>query len=545
MTKENFNIVIVGHVDHGKSTLLGRLFADTGSLPDGKIEQVKEICRQQGKEFEYAFLFDALIEEQEQGITIDTARTFFKWKNREYILIDAPGHKEFLKNMISGAARAEGAFLLIDVHEGVMAQSKQHGQMLSLLGINQVAIIANKMDLVDYDQNSFEAVKQEYLKFLKPLNVVPSQFIPVSAREGDNIAKKSKNMPWYDGPTALDTLALFKKKAGDLEQPLRLPVQDVYKFDSRRIVSGRVTSGAVRVGDRVVFSPSNKSAIVKSIEAFNVQPPPLEGIVGESIGITLDEQIFVERGEIVSHPQKAPILSSALKCNVFWMGRESLKKGKTYKIRLATQEEECEVVHIERIIDATNLQTDQSQELVKTNEVAEITLETKKPIAFDYYRDFADTGRFVLVDRYDVSGGGIIMQAIHEEREMLLEVARRRDFSWKKSNIPMADRRFRNGHQEALLLFTGGDARTNSEFAKKLESSLFRGGRNTYLLDTSNLRFGLDADISADSGKEVVRRFGEAVHLLLTAGLIVISSLENYTLSEIQDIKTLVSPSKT
>src|SRR3990167_1048394 len=270
---DNLNIVIVGHVDHGKSTLLGRLYADTGSLPDGKLEKVQAICRQQGKEFEYAFLFDAFLEEQEQGITIDTARTFFIWKGRQYIIIDAPGHKEFLKNMISGAARAEAALLLIDALEGVQEQSKKHGYLLSLLGVGQVAVIVNKMDLVGYRQDVYEAIEKEYRAYLERLQVTPERFVPVSARLGGNVASPSEHMPWYSGPTVLETLSLFRKETSNELSPLRFPVQDVYKFDARRIIAGRIASGTLRIGDRLVFSPSNKSAIIKSIEQFKVDPP--------------------------------------------------------------------------------------------------------------------------------------------------------------------------------------------------------------------------------------------------------------------------------
>src|SRR5688572_3361298 len=211
-SSEHFNIVIVGHVDHGKSTLLGRLYADTGSLPDGKLEKVQAICRQQGKEFEYAFLFDAFLEEQEQGITIDTARTFFMWKDRQYIIIDAPGHKEFLKNMISGAARAEAALLLIDALEGVKEQSKKHGYLLSLLGVRQFAVVVNKMDLVGYRQDVFQGIEKEYREYLGQFKVAPRHVIPVSAKLGANIATRNGAMPWYGGPTVLDTLSLFKKE---------------------------------------------------------------------------------------------------------------------------------------------------------------------------------------------------------------------------------------------------------------------------------------------------------------------------------------------
>src|SRR5438105_15023548 len=210
---ENLSIVIVGHVDHGKSTLLGRLFADTGTLPEGKLEKVRDICRRQGKEFEYAFLFDTFLEEQEQGITIDSARTFFHWKHRQYIIIDAPGHKEFLKNMISGAARAEAALLLIDAQEGVKEQSKKHGYLLSLLGVRQVAVVVNKMDLVGYRQDVYGAIEKEYREFLAQLRVTPERFVPVSAKLGANIARQGEEMPWYTGPRVMESLCLFREEA--------------------------------------------------------------------------------------------------------------------------------------------------------------------------------------------------------------------------------------------------------------------------------------------------------------------------------------------
>ena len=266
-TEDRMNIVIVGHVDHGKSTLLGRLYADTGSLPEGKLEKIQGICRQQGKEFEYAFLFDAFLEEQQQGITIDTARTFFSWEGRQYIIIDAPGHKEFLKNMVSGAARAEAALLVIDALEGVKEQSKRHGLLLSMLGVSQVNVVVNKMDLVNYREDIFRGIEKEYREFLAQLKVVPQFVIPVSAKQGDNIANPSAQTPWYEGPTVLESLARFSSDAARQHESLRFPIQDVYKFDARRILAGRVATGTIKVGDRVVFAPSNKSAIVQTIEA--------------------------------------------------------------------------------------------------------------------------------------------------------------------------------------------------------------------------------------------------------------------------------------
>ena len=545
---DNLNIVIVGHVDHGKSTLLGRLYADTGSLPDGKLEKVQAICRQQGKEFEYAFLFDAFLEEQEQGITIDTARTFFSWKGRHYIIIDAPGHKEFLKNMISGAARAEGALLLIDALEGVKEQSKKHGYLLSLLGVRQFAVVVNKMDLVGYRQDVFDGIEKEYREFLGQFKAVPQQIIPVSAKLGDNIANRSEQMPWYSGPTVLDALSAFRKEPGRSEQPLRLPVQDVYKFDARRIITGRVTAGRVKVGDSLVFSPSNKRATVKSIEAFNIDPPPVEGQAGQSVGVTLDEQIFVERGEIASHQGELPLVSTALRANVFWLGRKPLERGRRYQLRVATREVDCEVATIHRIIDTMDLAQQQGSNVVNKNQVAELTIRAKTPMAFDLSASFESTGRFVLVDEYDIAGGGIVTELVHDDQEFLREEARQRDFAWVKGKVGVEDRAQQYGHRAAIVLVTGGRHTGKSFLARTIEARLVADGRHAYLLDGENLRRGLDADLSeGERGQatEMARRYGEVARLLVDTGLIVVSTTNPFGpayAEAAQVIRTLVHP---
>lgn len=409
--KPKMNIVIVGHVDHGKSTLVGRLFYDTNSLPEGKYEAVARVCEDTGKDFEFAFLLDALEEERDQGITIDTAQAYFATEKRDYVIIDAPGHKEFLKNMVTGAASADAAILLIDAEEGVQEQSRRHGYLLKLLGIRQVTVVINKMDLVDFSQEVFESVKAEYVKFLSQLGVEPRFVIPVSARGGENVATHSESTKWYDGPTVLESLDLFATITSKLELPLRVPVQDVYKFDKRRIVAGRVESGLIKVGDEVIFSPSGHKGIVKTIERWN-SPDRDYAIPGESVGITLTEQLFVERGEIISHVDNSPKTSSILSANLFWLGNRHLTVGRAYTLKLATQELECRVSAINNVIDTSSLASiGQVASEVAKNEVATVTFDLKKPIAFDRFSDIVETGRFVLVDDYDVAGGGIITQA--------------------------------------------------------------------------------------------------------------------------------------
>ncbi|MCB9211413.1 MAG: 50S ribosome-binding GTPase, partial [Ignavibacteriales bacterium] len=267
------NIVIAGHVDHGKSTVIGRLLADTNSLPDGKLEFIRHQCEINARPFEYAFLLDALKDEQSQGITIDSARVFFKTVKRDYIIIDAPGHIEFLKNMVSGAARAEAALLVIDANEGVQENSRRHGYMLSMLGIKQIAVVVNKMDLVKYSKEVFEGIVNEYSEFLKSIGVVAKTYIPVSGREGDGIAALTEPISWFNGNTVLEVLDDFEKEKPALEKPFRMPVQAVYKFtnmgDDRRIIAGTVETGSLNVGETVVFYPSGKKSKVKSIEKFN------------------------------------------------------------------------------------------------------------------------------------------------------------------------------------------------------------------------------------------------------------------------------------
>ena len=537
-----FQVVFVGHVDHGKSTLLGRIYADTDSLPEGQLEKVRAVCAQQGKAFEYAFLFDAFLEEQEQGITIDTARTFFSWENRQYIIIDAPGHKEFLKNMISGAARAEAAVLIIDAAEGVREQSRRHGYMLSLLGIRQIAVVVNKMDLVGYDERVFAAIVEEYGAFLQGVGVTPQQFIPASARSGDNVVRRSNTMPWYAGPTVLESLGFFEKLPTGEDLPLRFPVQDVYKFDARRIIAGRLAAGVLRVGDTVVFSPSNKTAVVKSIEAFNVPHLPLAAVAGKSTGFTLDEQIFVERGEIASLKESAPEVSDRFRANLFWMGKNPLVRGRRYGLRLATCAVEMELEAIHRIIDASTLDPVAAKERIELNDVAEVTIRTRKPIALDRYGECDITGRFVVVDGYDVWGGGIVTEVLSDEQEAFRREARQRDIAWRRGEVQLSERVQRNGHNPGIVIFTGESGTGKARLARHLERRLFDSGRQVYLLDGKNLLFGLGLDVTEEDRNEMVRRFGEVAQILLRAGQIVVSTTNTFAQADHQIIRTLVHP---
>ncbi len=524
---EQLKIVIVGHVDHGKSTFVGRLFHDTGSLPEGKLEQLQKIAERRGVPFEWANLMDALQSERDQNITIDTAQIWFQTKKRQYVIIDAPGHKEFLKNMITGAANAEAALLLIDAHEGVQENSRRHGYLLNLLGIRQIAVLVNKMDLENYSQARFNQIETEYRAWLRTIGVEPLVFLPIAAKHGDNIATLSSNMPWWKGTTVLQTLDDFKLAELPKNQSLRFPIQDIYRFDERRIFAGRVESGSIKVGDRLVFSPSNKVSTVKSIERWNAEPTQ-SATAGESIGITLTEQIFVTRGAIAALESEPPFELSSFKARLFWLGKQPFTKGKLYKLKLATQEVDCQIESIEKVIDASTLETvsrKQNEMFVGRYEVAELTLHAKAPIAFDVHADIVPTGRFVLVDGFDVAGGGIIAGDNYPRRTHDSHT-KSNNIYWSRGKVTPQQRELRNGHTGYVVWMTGLSSAGKSTIAAELERELFNQGRQAYVLDGDNIRHGLGADLgfSAKDRAENIRRVGEVAKLFADAGMICITA---------------------
>jgi bifunctional enzyme CysN/CysC len=522
--RPKLKIVIVGHVDHGKSTLVGRLFHDTGSLPEGKLETIKAVCERRGMPFEWAFLMDALQAERDQGVTIDTAQIQFRTKARDYVIIDAPGHKEFLKNMITGAASSEAALLLIDAAEGVREQSRRHGYLLHLLGVQQVAVLINKMDLVGYSAERFGEVAEEYREYLAGLGVSPTGFIPISAREGDGIAVRSKAMRWYQGPTVLDALDQFVPGTPPIDLPLRLPIQDVYKFDQRRILVGRIASGRLAVGDELVFSPSNKTAKIKSIEGWSVPELPGEAVAGQSVGITLEDQIFVERGEIASHRTRPPIESNVFRARVFWLGHAPLEPGNRYTLKLNTSETDVTVQSIESVIDTGDLSA-RPAAMLERNGVAEVVLRSRGLLALDEHRVNPLTGRFVLVEDHVPVGGGIIsMEGYPDQRELITR--RATNITMVGHGVAREARHARNGHKGGVLWFTGLSGSGKSTLALALEARLFAKGYHVYVLDGDNIRDGLNANLgfSPADRAENIRRVGEVAALFADAGFLVISS---------------------
>jgi bifunctional enzyme CysN/CysC len=543
---EQMTIVIVGHVDHGKSTVIGRLLADTGSLPKGKLEAVKELCARTAKPFEYAFLLDALKDEQAQGITIDAARCFFKTSRRHYMVFDAPGHIEFLKNMVSGAAHAEAALLVIDAKEGIRENSRRHGYLLSMLGVRQVAVLVNKMDLVANDQTVFENIRKEYRAFLAEQGVVPTNFIPVSALHGANIASRPSDMLWYNGPTVLDQLDMFQNKKPDCDLAFRFPVQDIYKFtadgDERRIAAGIVLSGSIRTGQEVIFLPSYKKARISSVERFNA-PQDNQARAGEAVGFTFETQIYIKPGELmVSAAAAQPQVSTRFRANIFWMGHTPLMKSKNYKLKLASTRVQVVLAEIVRVLDAAELSTTRDKKQVERHDVAEVILEAAKPVAFDLMADHEGTGRFVIVDNYEIAGGGIILDAQSDESSLLKDSVSERERYWSRGSVTSGERALRYGHGSKFVVICGEVNTGKRALAVQLERKLVDAGCRAYYLGVSNLVRGLVSDLKLADAEEHIRRLGELAHIMTDAGLIFITTISDVDDADIEKLKLLNSP---
>lgn len=404
-------IVIAGHVDHGKSTLIGRLLHETGTLPEGKLESLKAVSKRRGMPFEWSFLLDSLQTERDQGITIDTSQIRFRTPSRDFVLIDAPGHAEFLRNMITGASQADAAILLVDATEGVRDQTRRHAYLLHLLGIRQIVAVVNKMDKVSFDTTRFEDIERELRQYLSEIGSSVQVVIPVSAREGDNVARRSERSTWYSGPTILAALDGFSSTHSSADLPLRVPVQAIYKFDDRRILAGRVESGSVSVGDEIIVMPGRKTARVKSIEAWpapgTVRSPHMAHS-GQSIGITTDRDLFIERGNVISLASDPSSLAHTLRARIFWLPQEPLDVGDEVIVRVATAEAHASVVAVDHTIDPGGL-TAIGRNSVGQNQIGEIEFLLARPLAADRHRDNPITGRIVIERDGRIAGGGLIL----------------------------------------------------------------------------------------------------------------------------------------
>jgi len=517
--RELLRIVIVGHVDHGKSTLVGRLLHDTGSLPDGQVEALAESARRRGMPFEWAFLMDAAQAERDQGVTIDTAQIWLKTPRRDVVIIDAPGHTEFLKNMVTGAAQADAAVLVVDAQEGVKEQTRRHAYLLSLLGLGQVVVAVNKMDLVGFDPQRFATLEQEVRAHLSALGVTPRKVIPIAARAGVNVAGRddAPATPWWTGGSLLEALEELAPATAPSDKPLRLPIQDVYKFDERRIFAGRIEAGELRAGDALTFQPSGKTARVVRIESW--PKPWADGqaaTAGRSVGITLDLPLFLERGEVAGAAAAPAVAADRVKASVFWLGQSTLSVGETVTLKLGAAETTAVVERIEKVIDTSTL-AEADSAVVLRGQAAQISFTLKRKLAVDTFAEQPRTGRFVLERGGVIVGGGLVTAAEAITRYVIPA----------KSGVSFAERAKRNGHRGGVLWLTGLSGSGKSTIAAAVERALFDRGWSVARLDGDDLRLGLNRDLSFSTGdrSENIRRAAEVAALLARAGMVVITPL--------------------
>jgi bifunctional enzyme CysN/CysC len=524
-TRPQVRIVIVGHVDHGKSTLVGRLLFETGSLPEGKLDMLKAVSARRGMPFEWSFLLDALQTERDQGITIDTTQIRFRTRSRDVVLIDAPGHAEFLRNMITGASQADGAVLIIDALEGVRDQTRRHGYLLHLLGIRQVAVVVNKMDRVGFGAARFKEISDEISAHLLALGVTPSAVIPISARDGDGVAERTPNIRWYDGPTVVEALDALEP-ALPLEQlPLRLPVQAIYKFDDRRIVAGRIESGSLAAGDEIVIMPAGKIAKIRTVEGWPVTPVKGRQSAGRSVGITLDRELFIERGDVIAPVGRSPRDTRRVRARIFWLHDKPLMTGATILVRLGTKESRATVAAIEKAVDPGELSSVEAASIAR-NHVGEIDIALAQPVAVDASTDNPRTGRLVIEVNGRIAGGGLVLSASAGQRAIPVDIVP------VESALRDDERSARYHHRGAVVWLTGLPASGKSTLARALERRLFGKGGSPVLLDGDTLRAGLNGDLgfSAQDRAENIRRIAEvAAHLARNGHIAVVAAVSPST----------------
>jgi bifunctional enzyme CysN/CysC len=520
-TRPQVRIVIVGHVDHGKSTLVGRLLHETGSLPEGKLEMLKAVSARRGMPFEWSFLLDALQTERDQGITIDTTQIRFRTRSRDVVLIDAPGHAEFLRNMITGASQADGAVLIIDALEGVRDQTRRHGYLLHLLGIRQVAVVVNKMDRVDFGAARFKEISDEISAHLTSLGVTPSAVIPVSARDGDGVAAHTPRIAWYTGPTVVEALDALEPARPAESLALRLPVQAIYKFDDRRIVAGRIESGGLSAGDEIVIMPAGKIAKIRSVESWPLTPVSGRQTAGRSVGITLDRELFVERGDIIAHSGATPRDTRRIRARVFWLHDKPLSKGDAILVRLGTREARANVVAIEKAIDPGALSNEETKAIAR-NHVGEIDISLAQPIAADPYTENPRTGRLVIEVNGRIAGGGLVLSVDAGQRAAPIDIVP------VESALRPDERSARYRHNGAVVWLTGLPGSGKSTLARALERRLFSNGGSPILLDGDTLRAGLNGDLgfSPQDRSENIRRLAEvATHLARNGHIAIVAAV--------------------
>jgi bifunctional enzyme CysN/CysC len=509
-----------GSVDDGKSTLIGRLLYDSQLVFEDQLKNVQKESKRPNSsldtEIDLSLLVDGLQAEREQGITIDVAYRYFSTPRRKFIVADTPGHVQYTRNMATGASNCDFGVLLIDARQGVLTQTRRHACILSLLGIKKVALAVNKMDLIDFDQEQFEAIVEEFTAFAEPLGFDSIEAIPVSALKGDNVTSPSTNMHWYHGPTLLGHLETVEVGGSEVSGPFRFPVQWVNRphLDFRG-VSGTVAGGRIVPGDEVVIHPSGKRVHVARIVTADGDLEVAQE--GDAVTLTFAEEVDASRGDVITTPDSEPSVADQLAAMIIWFDEEEMLPGRNYTIRCGTQSATATVSSLKYKLNVDNLDHVAGKTL-EMNEVGLCNLSMTKPLVFDPYGDNPETGSFILVDRFTNStvAAGMVEFGLR----------RATNVKWQELSVDKTSRADLKGQKPCVLWFTGLSGSGKSTIANALEKRLHSLGRHTYMLDGDNIRHGLNKDLGFTDADRVenIRRVAEAARLFVDAGLIVMVS---------------------
>ena len=540
----------VGSVDDGKSTLIGRLLMETKNIYEDQLEAVSRVAERKGaKEIDLSLFTDGLAAEREQGITIDVAYRYFQTPRRKFIIADTPGHVQYTRNMVTGASTASLAIILIDARKGILEQSRRHGFIASLLQVSHMIVAVNKIDLVDYSQEVFQSIVDEYVEFSRKLEIKDITYIPISALKGDNVVTKSSNTPWYDGSTILHALENVHISSDLNIRDFRFPVQYVIRPDHNfRGYAGKIVTGTITPGEEIAILPSGITSKIKSIKTMDGDLN--EAGAPQSVVLTLEDEIDVSRGDMIVRRHNLPLVENDIDTIICWTGEEPLQIGKNYLLKHTTRTVNAFVNKLDYIIDVNTLHRTDAKEhnpfckLLDTphrtdvdtlmlNEIGRAEVKVTQPIMFDQYNKNRETGSFIIIDpdtNFTVGVGMIrgsvrsIEETIHTERKVDGTFEKRVNIAMEGTAISISEREERNNHKTAVIWLTGLSGAGKSTIAKDLERTLFNLGCHTALLDWDKLRHGLCKDLSfSDQDRlENIRRAGEVARVFYEHGSVVI-----------------------
>lgn len=537
--KSLLRFITCGSVDDGKSTLIGRLLYDSKLIFEDQLTALESDSKKvgtTGEDIDLALLVDGLQAEREQGITIDVAYRFFSTDKRKFIVADTPGHEQYTRNMATGASGAELALILVDARKGVLTQTRRHSYIVSQLGIKNVVLVVNKMDLVDYSQDRYNEVVEEYLAFAEKLDIPNIITTPISALKGENVIERSAEMDWYKGPTLLDHLETVDVTTDITETAFRMPVQWVNRpnLDFRGF-SGTIASGRIKPGDDIAVSPSGKTSKVDRIVTFDGDLD--EAIAGQAVTITLQDEIDISRGDILSKIDEVPELSDQLKAHILWMQEDALLPGRPYLLKTAATTVPVVISDLHHKVNVNTLE-EQAGKTLELNEVGVCNLALDRAIPFDAYKDNRETGSFILIDRYTNAtvGAGMIDFGLRRASNIV----------WQELDVNKGNRAEQKGQKPCVLWFTGLSGAGKSTVANLVEKKLFAEGRHTYTLDGDNVRHGLNKDLGFTDADRVenIRRVSETASLFVDAGLIVLVSFISPFRSERRMARELMGESE-